>query len=347
MNAHIYVDDIIFGGMSNKMVEYFVQQTHTEFEMSLAGELTYFLGFQVKQIRELIFTPRSKCAKNIVKKCGLESARHKCTTTATHINLERDYQGNNMDQSLYIGMIGILLYLAASRPDITLSMRVCACYQSKPKFSHLAKVKRIIKYINGTSDYGIMYSHDTNDIMVGYSDVDYARNVEDTKSTSGGCFFLGTNMIYWFNKKQNCVSLSTAEAEYIDACNSCTQLLWMKHMLKEYNVKQDVMTLYYKNMQAINISKNLVQHNRTQHIDIHHHFIRELVDDKLITLDHVTNENQLADIFAKAMDVSQFKKLISTIGLCIIENLRLHGIYCMFSFSLMAIMTQARAPPIT
>ncbi|KAK2359817.1 hypothetical protein QL285_085153 [Trifolium repens] len=171
-----------------------------------------------------------------------------------------------------------------------------------------------MKYIKGTCEYGILYTHDTNSILVGYCDVDWASNADDIKSTLGGCFFLGNNLISWFSKRQNNVSLSTAEAEYIAACSSCTQLLlWMKQMLKEYGVKQDVMTLYCDNLSAINISKYHVQHSRTKHIDIIHHFIRELVEDNIVSLEHVVTEKQLADIFTKALDANQFEKLRVTI----------------------------------
>jgi len=130
-----------------------------------------------------------------------------------------------------------------------------------------------------------MYSHSTDSNLVGYCDTDWAGNADDRKSTSGGCFFLGNNFISWFSKNQNSVSLSTAEAEYITAGSSFSQLVWMKQMLKEYNVNQNVMTLY-----CDNISKNLIQHSRTKHIEIRHHFIRELVEDKILTLEYVETQ---------------------------------------------------------
>ena len=123
-------------------------------------------------------------------------------------------------------------------------MRVCARYQDEPKMSHLTQVKRILKYINSIDDYGILYSHSENSMLIGYCDADWAGSANDRKSTARGCFFLGNNLIAWFSKKQNCVSLSTAEAEYIAAGSSYSQLVWMKQMLKEYNVEQDVQTLY-------------------------------------------------------------------------------------------------------
>ena len=179
---------------------------------------------------------------------------------------------------------------------------MCARYQSEPKMSHLTRVKRILKYINNTSDYGILYSYSENSKLIGYCDVDWAGSADDRKSTSRGCFFLRNNLISWFSKKQNCVSLSTAEAEYIAVESSCSQLVWMKQMLKEYNVEQDVLILYCDNLSAINISKNRIQHSRTKHIDIRHHFIRDLVEEKVVTLEHVDTEEQLTNIFTKALD---------------------------------------------
>lgn len=132
--------------------------------MSLVGELTYFLGFQVKQMKEGIFISLNKYAKNIVKKFGVESARHKRTPIANHIKMTKDDQGVDVDQS-YLN-IGRLIYLTSSYLNITFSVGVCAPYKANPKFSYLTHVKRIIKYINGTYDYGILYSHHTNTILV-------------------------------------------------------------------------------------------------------------------------------------------------------------------------------------
>ncbi|PNX55753.1 gag-pol polyprotein, partial [Trifolium pratense] len=153
--------------------------------------------------------------------------------------------------------------LTASRPDITFVVGVCARYQTK------------------------------NSTLVGYCDADWAESADDRKSTSGGCFFLGS---------------------------SCSQLLWMKQMLKEYNVDQDVITLYCDNLSAINISKNLVQHSRTKHIDIRHHFIRDLVEENCVELKHVGTNEQLADIFTKALDASQFEILRGKLGIFLHEE---------------------------
>jgi hypothetical protein len=170
------------------MVQHFIQQMQSEFEMSLVGELTYFLGFQVKQMEDTIFISQSKYAKNIVKKFGMDNGGHKRTPAATHLKLTKDENGV-VDQSMYRSMIESLLYLTASRPDITFAVGVCARYQAEPKMSHLIQVKRILKYINNISDYGILYSHNENSMLIGYCDVDWPGSADDKKSTSRGCFF--------------------------------------------------------------------------------------------------------------------------------------------------------------
>ncbi|CAM8923569.1 unnamed protein product [Rhodiola kirilowii] len=300
--AQIYVDDIVFSSSNQKMVDKFVKQMQSEFKMSMVGEMCYFLGLQVKQKADDIFISQSKYDRNLIKKFDLEKATHKRTPAATHVKITKDEAGTSVDQILYRSMIGSLQYVTASTPDITHVVGVRVRYQANPKENHLMNVKRIIKYVCGTSDYGLWYTKDTNSCLVGYCDADWAGNAEDRKSTSGGCFSLGNNLVSWFSKKQNNISLSMAEAEYIAAGSCCTQMLWMKQMLDEYRVKQDVMTLYRDNMSAISISKNPVQHSRTKHIDIRHHFIRELVEKKIITLTHVSTEKQLADIFTKVLD---------------------------------------------
>ena len=126
-------------------------------------------------------------------------------------------------------------------------MGVCARYQSKPKESHVSAVKRILKYVGGTVDYGIWMSKDTNTAIVGFLDADWAGCVDDRKSTSGGCFFVGNNLMAWHSKKQTSTSLSTAEAEYIAAGSCCTQLLWMKQMMQDYGIKPDTMSVFCDN----------------------------------------------------------------------------------------------------
>ncbi|KAG7584165.1 GAG-pre-integrase domain [Arabidopsis suecica] len=314
MMVQIYVDDIIFGSTSQKLVDQFIENMTREFEMSLVGELKYFLGLQIVQSDEGIYISQSTYAKKILKKFQMDKCKEAKTPMSTSLKLSRDENGTDVDVKTYRGMIGSLLYLTASRPDLCLSVGVCARYQAKPKQSHLEAVKRILKYVKGTVELGIWYSRNSNQNLVGYCDADYAGNVNDRRSTSGGCFFLGNNLIAWLSKKQNSVSISTAESEYIAMGSCCTQLLWMKQMLSDYRLDSGVLQVYCDNQSAIDISKNPVQHSRTKHIDVRHHFIRELVEEKKVKIDHVGTEIQLADIFTKALDFNRFVTLRNSLG---------------------------------
>ena len=203
-----------------------------------------------------------------MKKFGLESASSVRTPMSPNVKLTVDLLGKNVDSSLYRSMIGSLLYLTASRPDISYSVGVCAKYQANPKESHMTVLKRIIKYVKTTTEFGVWFSENTNDVLVKYSDADWARNVDDRKSTLGGYFYVDNNLVSWMSKKQNSISLSTVEAEYIVAGSCCTQLLWMQKLLHDYGICQEHLTIYYDNTSAINISKNPIQHSQTKHIEI-------------------------------------------------------------------------------
>ncbi|XP_071724933.1 secreted RxLR effector protein 161-like [Rutidosis leptorrhynchoides] len=190
--------------------------------MSMVGELSYFLGFQIKQCKDGTSISQEKYVKNLVKKFGLETAKPMRTPMGTNDHLSKDIEGEDADPILYRSMIGSLLYLCASRPDLSISVGVCARYQANKKQSHIKAVKRIVCYVSGTTGLGLWYIKDTNGVLARYSDADMAGCVDDRRSTYGGCFYLGSNLVSWFSKKQNSVSLSTAEAEYISASSCCT-----------------------------------------------------------------------------------------------------------------------------
>ncbi|CAL8992677.1 unnamed protein product [Prunus brigantina] len=259
---------------------------------------------QVQQFNEWILISQTKCAKNLVSKFGMESSKATRNPMSTSDKLYKDSKGKSVDQKLYRSMID-------------------------PKESHLSVVKRILRYVSGSTNFGVYYSFNSNVELAGYSDADSARNIDDRKSTTGSCFYVGNNLVSWFSKKQ-CVSLSTAEAEYIIAGSGCTQLLWMKlkgilwewcckQMLTDYGLPQDKMTIFCDNLSAINISNNPVQHSRTKHIDIRHHFIRDLVEDNILSLEFITTDKQLANIFTKPLHNFRFETLRKSLGVCSLD----------------------------
>ena len=163
--------------------------------MSMIGELTHFLGLQIHQQDLGIFLSQSKYSKNLVKKFGLESASSIRTPMSQNVKLTIDLLGKSVDLSLYRSMIGSLLYLTASRLDISYSVGVYARYQANIKESHMIAFKRVIKYVKTIADFGVWFNKDTNDVLAGYSDADWVGNVDDRKSTLGGCFYVGNNLV--------------------------------------------------------------------------------------------------------------------------------------------------------
>ena len=283
--------------------------------MSLMGGLNYFLGLQIKQTRNDIFINQAKYCKELLKKFGMESAKEISTPMGTGCYLDKDEGGKPIDPSKYRGIIGSLLYLTASRPDIMFSVCMCARFQSDPKESHLSAVKRIMRYLLGTSNMGLWYPKGGISGLVGYSDSDFAGCKLDRKSTSGTCHIFGNSLISWNSKKQVSVALSTAEAEYIAAGSCCAQILWMKQQLLDYGLKLDRIPIRCDNTSAINLTKNPVQHSRTKHIDIRHHFLRDHVEKGDCVFEFVESTKQLADIFTKPLPKESFFYIRSELGI--------------------------------
>jgi len=199
-----------------------------EFEMSMMGEFTFFLGLQIKKMENGTFISQSKYCKEVLKKFGMDTAKEASTPMGTSCYLDKDESGIEVNQTMYRGIIDSLLYLTTSRPDIVQFVYVCARFQANPKESHLTTVKRILKYLKGIACFGLWYPSGASPSLIGYSDTDYGGCKVDRKSTSGTCHLLGCSLVFWHSEKQACVALSTTEAEYIAAGNCCAQILWMK-----------------------------------------------------------------------------------------------------------------------
>ena len=166
-----------------------------EFEMSMMGELTFFLGLQIKQMENGTFISQSKYCKEVLKKFGMDTTKEVSTLMGTSCYLDKDESGIEVNQTMFRGMIGSLLYLTASRPDIMQFVCVCDHFQANPKESHLTVVKRILKYLKGTACFGLWYHSGASPSLIGYSDADYGGCKIDRKSTSGTCHLLGCSLV--------------------------------------------------------------------------------------------------------------------------------------------------------
>jgi hypothetical protein len=309
--CQIYVDDIIFGSTNQKSCEEFSRVMTQKFEMSMMGELNYFLGLQVKQLKDDTFISQMKYTQDLLKRFGMKDAKPAKTPMGTDGYVDLNKGGKSIDQKAYRSMIGSLLYLRASRSNIMLSVCMCARFQFDPRECHLVAVKRILRYLVSMPCFGIWYLKGSTFDLIGYSNSDYARCKVDRKSTSGTCQFLGRSLVSWSSKKQTSVALSTAEAEYVVAGQCCAQLLWMRQTLRDFGYNLSKVPLLCDNESAIRMADNPIEHSRTKHIDIRHHFLRDHQQKGDIEVFHISTENQLADIFTKPLDEKTFCRLRS------------------------------------
>ena len=221
------MDDIIFGSTNDRLCKEFEKVMQDQFEMSSMGEMKFFLGLQVDQTSEGIFLHQKKYVADILSHFDLSNSSPQGTPVQVNHGLSPDINGELVDPTLYRSMIGSLMYLTASRPDIMFVTCLCARYQSKPKVSHLAVVKRIFRYLKGTPSLGLWYPSDDQFELTAYSNSGYGGCKVDYKSTSAGCQFLGKRLVTWQCKKQTSVATSTCEAEYIAAASCCAQIIWI------------------------------------------------------------------------------------------------------------------------
>jgi hypothetical protein len=311
----VYVDDIIFGSDDDRLSQKFAKDMHNEFEMSLLGELSFFLGLQIRQSNQGIFISQTKYIREMLKRFGMEDCKPVITPMQTSCKLSKDDDSKSTDQRQYRSMIDNLLYVTTSRPDVMQAVGQVARFQAAPKESHVLAVKRIFRYLKGTKEFGLWYPKGKDLSLIAYTDADWAGCIDDRRSTSGATFYLGECLVSWLSKKQSSVSLSTTETEYIAATTCCTQVLWMKQTLTDIQVEYDEpIPIYCDNTSAISISKNLVMHSKMKHIPIKYHFLREQVAEKNIRVEYVGTKEQVADIFTKPLPREAFEYLRQRLG---------------------------------
>ncbi|GJV00667.1 putative ribonuclease H-like domain-containing protein [Tanacetum coccineum] len=304
--VQVYVDDIIFGSTKKMLCTEFEKLMHKKFQMSSMGELTFFLGLQVTQKDDGIFISQDKYVDEILKKFGFSTVKTASTPMETSKPLLKDAEAEDVDVHLYRSMIGSLMYLTSSRPDIMFVVCACARFQVTPKVSHLHAMKRIFRYLKGQPKLGLWYPKDSPFDLEAYSDSDYAGASLDRKSTTGGCQFLGSRLISWQCKKQTIVANSTTEAEYVAAASCCGQVLWIQNQMLDYGYNFMNTKIFIDNESTICIVKNPVFHSKTKHIEIRHHFIRDSNEKKLIQMIKIHTDQNVADLLIKAFDVGRF-----------------------------------------
>jgi len=311
----LYVDDLLVTGSNKAMVNQFMQEMETKFEMSDLGEMSYFLGMEIHQATAGIFISQRKYAWDILKRFKMERCKSVPTPLVHNEKISKFERGDKADPTVYRSLIGSLLYLTATRPDLMFAASLLSRFMQAPSQVHLGVAKRTLRYIKGTADYGIWFKREEQGQLMGYSDSDWAGSVDDMKSTSGYAFTLGSGMFSWNSKKQEVVAQSSAEAEYIAAAGATNQALWLRKILRDLE-QNDIEATVIKvdNKSAISMAKNPVQHGRSKHINVKFHAIRQAEKDGEVQLVHCSSDQQIADIMTKALPKGKFEVLRAKLG---------------------------------
>jgi hypothetical protein len=297
----VYVDDIIITGDDEEEIKRLKGCLSNEFEVKDLGNLKYFLGIEVARTEKGISLCQRKYTLDLLSDMGMMGCR------AAPTPIEQNHQvtaqsGELVNKEDYQKLVGRLLYLCHTRPDITYAVGVVSRYMHEPRSGHLDIVHRILRYLKGTPGKGLWFAKSGHLEVDGYSDSDWASCQDDRRSTSGYCVFVGGNLVSWRSKKQAVVSRSTAEAEYRALSQGLCEMLWVKYLLSELKLlRKGPLKVWCDNQSAIAIANNPVQHDRTKHVEIDRFFIKEKLDAGIISLTHVSSGQQFADCLTKGL----------------------------------------------
>ena len=313
----VYVDDMIVTGNNTSEIERLRCYLTKEFEMKDLGALKYFLGIEVSRSKQGIFLSQRKYVLDLL----VETGNSACAPANTPIEVNHglsfypDQIPTNKER--YQRLVGKLIYLTHTRPDISYAVSVVSQFMHDPSDRHMDAVNRILAYLKSSPGKGIMFSKHGHLDISGYTDSDFAGSKLDRKSTSGYVSFFGENLVTWRSKKQNVVSLSSAEAEYQALHHATKELTWLRLLLRDlgYEPKKPMM-IYCDNTAAIEIANNPVQHDRTKHIELDRNYIKDNLNSRRLEVSYIKREHQLADVMTHGVPSASFHLSLSKLGMC-------------------------------
>ncbi|GKA68228.1 putative RNA-directed DNA polymerase [Tanacetum coccineum] len=299
----IYVDDMIITGNDKEEITKLKKNLFTKFEMKDLGRLKYFLGIEVLRSKQGIFMYQKNYVLDLLAEIGMVDCKPVDTPMIMNQKLYMEKKARLADKGRYQRMVGKLIYLSHTRPDIAHVVGVVSKFMHQPQKAHMKAVLRIIRYLKGTTGHGVLFKQNGHLETQLYTDADWAGDKGDRRSTSGYLTLVGGNLVTWRSKKQKVVALSSAEAEFRGIARGITEVLWIRKLLTEIGYPpQEPSKVMSDNKAAIQISENPVQHDRTKHIEIDRHFIKEKLEAEVITLPFVRSQEQLADILTKVVN---------------------------------------------
>jgi hypothetical protein len=312
----VYVDDMIVTGNDPAEKKRLQQHLAREFEMKDLGELKYFLGIEVSRSKKGIFLSQRKYALDLLSETGMTACSPASTPMEENLKLHGNSNQVPTNKERYQRLVGRLMYLAHTRPNLAYALSVVSQFMHSPSEEHMNVVIRILRYLKSSPGKGILFTKGHNLDIHGYIDVDWAGSIQDRRSTSGYFTFVGGNLVTWRSKKQEVVARSSAEAEYRGMAKAICELLWIRNLMLDLQIKPvNPMKLYCDNKAACDIAHNPVQHDRTKHVEVDRYFIKEKLEEKLIEVPHVRSQDQLADVLTKALSNQTFNDCLNKLGM--------------------------------
>jgi hypothetical protein len=310
----LYVDDLFLTG-EEKLITDCKKKLVAVFEMKDIGLMHYFLCLEVWQSSEKIFLKQGKYAVEILKRFDMLECKAMNTPMETNLKLLVDTSSELADATLYIQIIGSLMYLMNTRPDICFSVNTLSQYLVEPRRVHLVAAKHVMRYLKGTLDYGLYYTGDHDFRVCGYTDLDWVGSVSDRKSTSRCCFSLGSAMTSWQSRKQSSIALSTTETEYIAACSTSCESIWLRKLLTGlFDLEMEATVILCDNQSCIKMTENPVFHDKSKHIEIRYHYIRDMVQRGVVKLQYVGTDQQVADVLTNPLSRVKFEYFRDKLG---------------------------------
>ncbi|XP_071699614.1 uncharacterized mitochondrial protein AtMg00810-like [Rutidosis leptorrhynchoides] len=298
----LYVDDIVLVTSNSGLRSHLMLLLGREFSMKNLGPLSSFLGIDVQRTKTGLFLNQKSYAEEIIDRAGLTHSNSANTLVDTNGKLSSTNGSPYPNPTLFRSLAGALQYLTFTRPDISYAVQQVCLHMHAPKDSHMLALKRIIRYVKGTISHGLHLTKSNVNSLVAYTDADWGGCPDTRRSTTGYCVFLGSNLISWSAKRQPTVSRSSAEAEYRGVANVVSESCWLRNLLLELHCPIPKATMVFcDNVSAIYLSGNPVQHQRSKHIEMDIHFVREKVARGQARVLHVPTRFQIADIFTKGL----------------------------------------------
>lgn len=311
----VYVDDIIITGNSTAKVNECISKLASSFSIKDLGSLHYFLGVEVIPTSTGLFLSQHKYIVDLLERTKMTDAKAVLTPLSTSIALTKDDSSPNTDATFYRSTIGSLQYLSMTRPDIAFPVNKLAQFMQKPTTTHLTALKRILRYLKGTIFHGLLLQKPATSSLIAYSDADWAGNKDDYTSTSAHLVYFGSNLISWKSSKQRAVARSSTEAEYRALANTAAEISWINSLLNELGVSSSSTPIILcDNLSATYLTQNPVYHTRMKHISIDIHFVRDLVQQGKLKIQHVSTTDQLADCLTKPLSKGRHHYLRNKIG---------------------------------